>query len=115
MLPIEQLTRQAGSPGRIVALNLKNTPCQDGVIRGSILPVGTKQSTINFTVAVVTLSAFVFWPYIMALLFLSSARPEREKQFCAQLQLRTFDVCPSFNAIRRRCAWLLALQRPHRR
>lgn len=56
------------------ALNLKNTPGQDGIIRGSILPVGTQQTSLNFAVAVVTLSAFVFWPYAMALLFLASAR-----------------------------------------
>lgn len=91
MLPVERLTRQAGSPGRIGALNLQNTPGQDGIIRGSILPVGEKQSTVNFAVAVVTLSAFVLWPYVMALLFLSSARPEGDKHLCTQLQLQFHD------------------------
>lgn len=73
MLPIDRLAQQAGSSGRVDALNLENTPDKDGIVRGSILPVGMKQSSLNYIVAVVTLSLFVSWPYVVALLFLSSA------------------------------------------
>eukprot|EP00892_Ulva_mutabilis_P007201 jgi/Ulvmu1/4853/UM020_0139.1 len=72
MQPIERLTKQAGSPARVDALNLKNTADEDGIVRGSILPVGTPQSKLNYVVAVVTLGAFVSWPYIVALLLFAS-------------------------------------------
>lgn len=73
MRPIERLTKQAGSCGRIEALNLKNTRDEGGIVRGSILPVGTPQPRLNYVIAVVTLSAFVSWPYFVAVLCVSSA------------------------------------------
>lgn len=61
------------TPERLAFLNLSNTPGKDGIIRGSILPVGQKQSLLSLAVAYTTLITFVAWPYSVAALCVASA------------------------------------------
>lgn len=61
------------TPERLAYLNLSNTPGKDGIIRGSILPVGQKQSLLSLAVAYTTLITFVAWPYFVAALCVASA------------------------------------------
>lgn len=72
--PLQTLMRQAGTPERIRALNVENKPdASDGFVRGSILPLGQRQSTLSYATAVVTIALFIFWPYFVAILSILSA------------------------------------------
>jgi hypothetical protein len=72
--PLQTLERQAGTAERIKALNVENKPdASDGFVRGSILPLGHKQSALSYVTAVLTLALFISWPYFVALLAISSA------------------------------------------
>lgn len=52
--------------------NVYNREDSDGCVRGSILPVGQKQSLASKSVALVTLLVFIAWPYFMFALCIAS-------------------------------------------
>jgi hypothetical protein len=57
---------------RVAALNVANRPDKDGVVRGSILPIGQRQDPLRRFVAVVTLILFVAWPWVFVSLLIAS-------------------------------------------